>query len=117
MTRAEGHSGPVAFPFTVTDWSKVAPTTHTGETGQALWRTLDIADLRVRMVEYTPGYLADHWCDRGHVLLVLEGELETELKDGRRFTLTPGMSYQVSDFGDEPHRSSTRTGAKLFIVD
>jgi uncharacterized cupin superfamily protein len=80
-------------------------------------RTLDIGDVRVRMVEYTPGYLADHWCDRGHVLYVLEGELETELRDGRRFTLRPGMSYQVSDFGDAAHRSSTKTGAKLFIVD
>jgi hypothetical protein len=66
------------------------------------------------------GYLADHWCDRGHVLYVLEGELDTELRDGRTFTLTPGMSYQVSDFadfGDAAHRSSTKTGAKLFIVD
>jgi hypothetical protein len=106
-----------ALPFTVTDWSGVAETRHPGETGHALWRTLNIGDLRVRQVEYSPGYLADHWCDRGHVLLVLEGELETELQDGRRFTLKPGMSYQVSDFGDAPHRSSTRTGARLFIVD
>jgi hypothetical protein len=106
-----------ALPFTVTDWSQVAATTHAGESGQALWRTLDIGDLRVRMVEYTPGYLADHWCDRGHVLFVLEGELETELRDGRRFTLRPGMSYQVSDLGDAAHRSWTRTGAKPFVVD
>jgi quercetin dioxygenase-like cupin family protein len=105
------------FPFTVTDWSKVPPTMHPGETGQALWRTLDIGDLRVRMVEYSPGYLADHWCDRGHVLFVVAGELETELRDGRRFTLKPGMSYQVSDFGDAAHRSSTKGGATLFIVD
>jgi hypothetical protein len=105
------------LPFTVTDWSRMSPTEHPGETGKAFWRTLDIGNLRVRMVEYTPGYLADHWCDRGHVLYVLEGELDTELKDGRRFTLTAGMSYQVSDFGDAAHRSSTRTGAKLFIVD
>ena len=106
-----------ALPFTVTDWSEVAATTHPGETGQAFWRTLNIGQLRVRMVEYTPEYLADHWCDRGHVLYVLEGELETELRDGRRFRLLPGMSYQVSDFGDAAHRSSTKTGAKLFIVD
>jgi len=106
-----------ALPFTVTDWSEVGATVHPGETGQAFWRTLDIGELRVRMVEYTPGYLADHWCDRGHVLYVLEGELETELRDGRTFTLKPGMSYQVSDFGDAAHRSSTRTGVKLFIVD
>src|SRR5919202_6494158 len=105
-----------SLPFTVTDWSRVEPTIHPGETGHAVWRTLNIGDLRVRMVEYTPGYRADHWCDRGHVLLVLEGELETELRDGRRFTLRPGMSYQVSDHGDAAHRSSTRSGAKLFIV-
>jgi hypothetical protein len=105
------------LPFTVTDWSQVPATTHPGETGQALWRTLNIGDLRVRMVEYSPGYLADHWCDRGHVLFVVEGELDTELRDGRSFKLLPGMSYQVSDSGDASHRSSTKTGAKLFIVD
>ena len=105
------------LPFTVTDWSNVEPSVHPGETGQALWRTLNIGELRVRMVEYSPGYLADHWCDRGHVLLVVKGELDTELRDGRKFTLKPGMSYQVSDFGDAAHRSSTATGATLFIVD
>ncbi|MDA0990467.1 MAG: DHCW motif cupin fold protein [Verrucomicrobia bacterium] len=105
------------LPFTTTAWDSIAPTNHPGETGHALWRTLDIGNIRIRSVEYSPGYLADHWCDRGHILYVLEGELDTELKDGRKFTLTPGMSYQVSDFGDSPHRSSTRTGAKLFIVD
>ena len=106
-----------ALPFTVTDWSNVEPSVHPGETGQALWRTLDIGELRVRMVEYSPGYLADHWCDRGHVLFVVTGELDTELRDGRKFTLKPGMSYQVSNFGDAAHRSSTAVGATLFIVD
>ena len=105
------------LPFTATDWSKVPATRHPGETGEALWRTLEVGDIRIRMVEYSPGYLADHWCDRGHILLVLEGELESELKDGRKNVLTPGMGYQVSDFGDSPHRSSTRTGARIFIVD
>jgi len=106
-----------ALPFTVTDWNQVPVTRHPGETGEALWRTFSTAELRVRIVEYSPGYKADHWCDRGHVLYVLEGELHGELKDGRRFVLTPGMSYQVSDFGDAAHRSSTDVGAKLFIVD
>ena len=105
-----------ALPFTVTDWAKVEPTTHPGEKGFAYWRTLNIGDIRVRHVEYSPGYLADHWCDRGHVLYVLEGELQTELRDGRTFTLTPGMSYQVAD-NAEAHRSSTAAGAMLFIVD
>jgi quercetin dioxygenase-like cupin family protein len=68
------------------------------------------------MVEYTPGYVADHWCSRGHVLLVTDGELTTELEDGRVFTLTAGMSYQVAT-NAEPHRSSSARGAKLFIVD
>ncbi len=68
------------------------------------------------MVEYTPGYLADHWCVKGHILLCLTGELHTELADGRTFKLVPGMSYQVADDA-EPHRSSTEFGATLFIVD
>jgi uncharacterized cupin superfamily protein len=105
------------IPFTVTAWKDVPATRHPGERGEALWRTLTIGDLRIRMVEYSPGYLADHWCDRGHVLYVVAGELDTELEDGRTFTLTPGMSYQVSDQGDAAHRSSTRTGATLFVVD
>lgn len=104
------------IPFGITDWSTVEPTEHRGETGMAYWRTRQFGNIRVRMVEYTPGYLADHWCNKGHILLCLEGELHTELPDGRRFTLLPGMSYQVAD-GAEPHRSFTEVGAKLFVVD
>jgi quercetin dioxygenase-like cupin family protein len=106
-----------SLPFTVTDWAGVPPTIHPGEIGQATWRTFTNGDLRVRLVEYSPGYVADHWCDLGHVLYVVEGELDTELRDGRSFKLQPGMSYQVSKNGDAAHRSSTRTGAKLFIID
>src|SRR5258706_15047546 len=104
------------IPFGTTDWSGVAPTEHPGETGKALWRTKDFGAIRVRVVDYSPGYRADHWCTKGHILLCLEGELHTELADGRTFVLTPGVSYQVAD-GAEPHRSYTPTGAKLFIVD
>lgn len=104
------------IPFGTTNWSQVEPTEHPGETGKAFWRTRTFGTVRVRMVEYTPGYLADHWCTKGHVLLMLEGELVTELQDGRTFTLTPGVSYQVAD-GAEPHRSRTATGVRLFIVD
>ena len=105
------------LPFTLTDWSNVPQSRHEGETGHALWRTIDIGDIRIRQVEYSAGYLADHWCDRGHILYVLEGELVSELKDGRKSTMTAGMSYQVSDFGDAAHRSSTISGAKIFVVD
>jgi hypothetical protein len=104
------------IPFATTDWSTIEPTEHRGETGTAYWRTRHFGPIRVRMVEYTPGYLADHWCQKGHILLCLEGELHTELPDGHRFTLSPGMSYQVAD-GAEPHRSSTSVGARLFVVD
>ena len=104
------------IPFGTTDWPTIEPTEHAGETGTAYWRTQQFGAIRVRMVEYTPGYLADHWCVKGHILFCLEGELHTELEDGRSYTLTPGTSYQVAD-NAEPHRSSTKTGAKLFIVD
>lgn len=103
-------------PFGTTDWNAIDPTIHPGATGEAVWHTFEEGNIRVRMVEYTPGYLADHWCSRGHVLLVLEGELITELEDGSKHMLKAGMSYQVAD-GANPHRSYTRTGAKLFIVD
>ncbi len=104
------------IPFGTTDWSGVERTAHKGESGMAYWRTRQFGEIRVRMVEYTPGYLADHWCSKGHVILCLEGELHTELQDGRVFVLRPGMSYQVAD-NAEAHRSRTATGAKLFIVD
>ena len=104
------------IPFVTTDWSTITPTEHKGETGMAYWRTQNFDNIRVRMVEYTPGYLADHWCLKGHIILCLTGELHTELKDGRTFVLKPGMSYQVAD-NSEAHRSSTLIGAKLFIVD
>jgi len=105
-----------SLPFGVVDWNTVEKTVHAGEQGQATWRTRHFGDVRLRMVEYTPGYRADHWCSKGHFLLCLEGTLDTELADGRRFTLTPGSTYHVAD-GAEPHRSSTRDGARLYIVD
>lgn len=104
------------IPFQTTDWGIISPTEHKGTAGVAWWRTLQFGEVRVRMVEYSAGYTANHWCNKGHVVLCLEGELHTELKDGQVFVMKPGMSYQVAD-GAEPHRSFTTTGAKLFIVD
>ena len=104
------------LPFCTVDWSAVESSTHAGESGHAHWRTRHFGDVRVRMLEYTAGYLADHWCSKGHILFVLDGVLHTELEDGRSVTLTAGTSYQVAD-GAEAHRSSTQTGARLFIVD
>jgi hypothetical protein len=104
------------LPFGIVDWHAVATTIHAGATGEAVWRTRELAGVRLRMLEYSAGYLADHWCSKGHFMLCLEGELITELEDGRRFTLRPGMSYHVAD-GAEAHRSSTRIGARLYVVD
>lgn len=105
-----------ALPFGTIDWHQVEVTTHVGEAGEARWRTRNFGEVRVRMLEYSPGYVANHWCTKGHFLLCLDGELETELADGRRFVLKPGMSYHVAD-GAEPHRSITRTGARLYVID
>jgi hypothetical protein len=104
------------IPFGTTDWSSVPSAQQPGTSGLAVRRTVQCGDIRVRMVEYSAGYVADHWCAKGHILLCLAGELHTELEDGRRFVLRPGMSYQVADDA-EAHRSSTPVGATLFIVD
>jgi hypothetical protein len=106
----------ISLPFCVTTWNEIPPTTHNGDSGFALWYTQQFGKIRVRMVEYSSNYIADHWCKKGHVLFCIEGELHTELDDGRVFVLKPGMSYQVAD-NAEAHRSSTTVGAKLFIVD
>jgi len=103
-------------PFGITNWSIINKTKYAGKVEYAYWQTQNFGNIRVRMVEYTAGYLADHWCSKGHILLCLEGELLTELEEGRAFVLKPGMSYQVADHA-ESHRSSTKIGAKLFIVD
>jgi hypothetical protein len=104
------------IPFGTTDWTQVEATEHAGESGVARWRTRQFGAIRVRMVEYSADYRADHWCEKGHILLCLAGDLETELADGRTVLLTPGISYQVAD-GAQAHRSMSRTGATLFIVD
>lgn len=102
--------------FQTTDWDSITPTEHKGETGVAHWRTLQLGDLRIRVVAYSKGYKADHWCQKGHIIYCLEGEMTTELADGSFHLMKKGMSYQVTD-DLSSHRSFTDTGAKLFIVD
>jgi hypothetical protein len=105
-----------AFPFQTLDWSTIPKEEHTGETGTAYWQTIFIGTIRVRMVEYSPGYKADHWCKKGHIIFCYEGQMQTELEDGRTFQLQQGMTYQVGD-DCEAHRSFTESGCRLFIVD
>ena len=104
------------WPFTSIDWSKVPKTQHKGESGVATWQTIEQGNVRVRMVKYSAGYLADHWCNRGHVIQVLSGTLTTELKDGREITTKAGSTYVVQENG-EAHRSRTSEETLLFIVD
>ncbi len=104
------------MPMAITDWTEVPSTEYAGDHGVAFWKTQMFGDIRVRMVEYSPGYCADHWCSKGHVLLCLSGSLNIEIQNGKQLSLNAGQSYHVGD-GDPPHRSSTPTGAKLFIVD
>ena len=105
-----------SFPIQTLDWSSVPKEEHQGETGMAYWQIQKMNDIRVRMVEYSAGYKADHWCSKGHIILCLEGEMNTELKDGRIMKLTKGMCYFVGD-ENEAHQTSTVSGCKLFIVD
>ena len=104
------------IPFHTTDWSKAEWTTHPGDNGVAYWQTLKYGDLRIRKVKYSPGYKADHWCTKGHLLFLLEGDLCSELSDGRVFELKAGMSYQVTN-GTSAHRSTSKNGAELVIID
>lgn len=104
------------IPFQVIDWSTVLPTQHKGETGIAWWQTLQFEGLRIRIVEYSAGYLADHWCAKGHIVHCLEGEVENQLITGESTILTPGMTYVVTDNASQ-HRSYSKTGVKLLIID
>lgn len=102
--------------FQVIDWTTIPKTEHPGETGTATWQTLQFPGLRVRIVEYAPGYLADHWCQKGHIVHCLEGEFVSELQTGETHVLTAGMTYVVSD-DLSSHRSRTENGVKLLIID
>jgi hypothetical protein len=104
------------IPYHAIDWSLVPRTEHKGETGTSFWRTRQFGGLRIRIVEYSAGYLADHWCQKGHIVHCLEGEFVNEQENGERTTMTKGMTYAVSD-GLSSHRSRAENGATLLIVD
>jgi len=105
------------LPFETVNWGSVPKTQHKGETGVAYWQTVQLDGLRIRVVEYSPNYLADHWCSKGHIIYCIDGEMTSELKNGTSHILRKGMSYHVTDDNDNPHRSTTTTGCKLFIID
>ena len=104
------------IPFQVIDWAGIENIEHPGQTGSAFWRTLQLPGLRIRIVTYSPGYLADHWCRKGHIVHCLEGELITEQENSEKYVLKEGMTYVVSD-NLSSHRSIAKGEVKLLIVD
>jgi len=105
------------IPFTVIDWEALEKETHPGKTGTSHWKKFEQGNLRTRIVTYSAHFQSDHWCLRGHTLLVIEGELTIDLKDGRTFTFTKGCGFQVGDDKNNPHLARTESGAKVFIID
>jgi hypothetical protein len=104
------------IPFQVIDWTAIPRVEYKGEAGAAYWQTVQLPGLRIRIVEYSKGYLADHWCRKGHIVHCLEGEFVSELQNGESFILKKGMTYVVSD-DLSSHRSSTENGVKVMIID
>lgn len=104
------------IPFQIIDWNTIPVTVHKGESGFANWQTRNLPGLRIRIVEYSAGYLADHWCRKGHIVHCLEGSFISELQSGESFELKPGMSYVVSDELSS-HRSFSEKGVKVLIID
>ena len=107
---------PNNIPFQITNWETIPITEHNGETGTAYWKVIQFGNLRIRMVEYSKNYKADHWCEKGHIIYCIEGEMTTELADGKEYKMLPGMTYQVSD-DLSSHRTYSKEGVKLFIID
>lgn len=105
-----------SIPFQTTDWNNISKTEHPGDTGVAYWQTLQFGDLRIRMVEYSENYLANHWCEKGHIVYCIDGEMESELSTGEKYLLKKGMTYQVSD-DLSSHRSFSKQGVKVLIID
>ncbi|MDZ4793463.1 MAG: DHCW motif cupin fold protein [Bacteroidota bacterium] len=104
------------IPFQRIDWTAIEKVEYKGETGTAFWQTIQFSGLRIRLVEYSEGYLADHWCQKGHIVHCLEGEFISELESGEGYIISKGMTYVVSD-DLSSHRSISKNRVKLLIVD
>ena len=104
------------IPFQTINWDKTEKTTQDGETGTATSQTIQIGGLRIRKVTYSENYLADHWCQKGHIVHCLKGHLICEIQSGEEKFLSEGMSYVVSDDASS-HRSISVNGAELLIID
>lgn len=106
-----------ALPCGAIDWTASPATAHPGETGVATMRSRSFGDIQLRLVDYSAGYLADHWCDKGHILFVVRGALTIQHRDGNRCEVAPGMTWHVADDGAPSHRVFSEQGAQVFIID
>lgn len=106
----------ISIPFQTIPWQELEKQEQAGEKGTSISRNIEFRGLRIRMVDYSSGYLADHWCEKGHIVHCLEGEFNSELQGSETIRLTTGDTYVVSD-GMSSHRSFSEHGAKLLIID
>jgi len=85
------------IPFQTIDWAKIPKTEHKGKTRIAHWQTIEFSGLRIRIVEYSPGYMADHWCEKGHIVHCLEGQVVNEQKNRDRSIIENGVKLMIID--------------------
>ena len=104
------------IPYQTIDWNAIPQTEHPGTTGTSFWKTIQLPGIRLRMVEYSKDYMADHWCQKGHIVHCIGGQFISQLENGEQTTMTPSMTYIVSD-NNSSHRSISQSGAVLFIID
>jgi hypothetical protein len=105
------------FPIGLIDWGRVPASVAPGESGESKARSCQVGEFQLRLVDYSAGYVADHWCSKGHLVFVVTGAVTIEYQDGRKHALTAGMSYHVADYDGPPHRALSTTGATIFVVD
>jgi len=55
------------IPFSTIDWSNVKHTVQPGKNGTVISRVFEMGNIRARMVEFTPGYLAGYFGEIGHL--------------------------------------------------
>jgi hypothetical protein len=99
------------------DWDMFKTKKYKGESGSSYWRTVEMDGFRLRMVDYSPGFRSDHFCCKGHIILVEEGMLSLKMNSGGIVNIEKGMSLLIGDSIRDSHQAFTNEGARVFIVD
>ena len=98
------------------DWDSIPTQKIDGETGFCTIKTKTLGEIKIRHIEYSANYSADHWCDKGHIVFIIDGELKIEHKDNSIHTLQGGMTYLIGD-NTLAHQAKSKLGAKALIID